>query len=186
MRLISALTISFLLTTTGCGDKKDGAATPSAKPGEGKAGGSGGKKDLGAPTWKKLDKLGLQIEVPASAEFMDTSADAPGGQFFTGNNECSVRVNQTTEAYTDDFNRAKEEAEKDPGKTFVKWVKAEKTADGWHLEWEATSSMDPARKLYPVSIRRKFGDKQVECWESPESAESAACTIKSCQSLKPL
>jgi hypothetical protein len=74
--------------------------------------GRAGAEDL---AWKKLEKLGLQVEVPASSEFLDTSADAPGGQYSTPDGSCSVRVNQTTRAFTDGFDKAKEEVEKDPG-----------------------------------------------------------------------
>jgi hypothetical protein len=185
MRKLSTIVIGILLAGTACGKKDENkpAASPSAKGGDGKG---GGKKDLGAPTWKKLEKLGLQLEMPASAEFLDTSADAPGGHYFTGNNECSARVNETTLAYTDDFEKAKKEVETDPGAKFVKWTKAEKTADGWAFEWEAVSAMDESRKLWGVQYRRKFGEKQVECWEKADNAESAACTVKACLSLKPL
>ncbi len=177
-----------LLGAGGC-KKDEAAAGGSAKAGEAPRAGEapkGGGKDLGKPEFKKLEKLGLQLEVPASAEFMDTSADAPAGQYFTGNNECSVRVNQTTEMYTNDFDRAKAEIEKDSMNKFASWTKAEKTEDGWKLEWVAESTMEPGKKLYGVQHRRKFADKQVECWEKAPSAEYAGCTVRACESLKPL
>jgi hypothetical protein len=183
--LILALALSLLVAA--CGKKSDSSSSSSAPAAAKPSGGDTAKApDLGAPTYKKMEKLGLQIEVPASAEFMDTSADATGAQFFTGNNECSVRVNQTTEAFTDDFDKAKKEVETDPGTKFVKWTKAEKTADGWDFEWEGESGIEPGKKLYGVQIRRKFGDKQVECWEKAESPDRAACTVKACMSIKPL
>jgi hypothetical protein len=183
------LVLALAIPVAACGKKEEAAQGAAKGTGPAATGGGGDTAkapDLGAPTWKKMDKLGLQIEVPASAEFMDTSADAPGAQFFTGNNECSVRVNQTTEAFTNDFDKAKAEVEKDPGTKFVKWIKADKIEGGWHFEWEGESGFEPGKKLYGVQIRRTFGDKQVECWEKAESPDRAACTVKACLSIKPL
>ena len=188
MTRVVMMIVTAALVGAGCGkSESDGAS----KAGGGAASGAkveegGGKKDLGPPEWKKLANLGLQVEMPASAEFMDTSADAPGGQYFTGNNECSVRVNQTTEAFTDDFDKAKAEVEADPGAKFKKWIKAVKTSDGWVFHWEAESAIDPSRKLLAVEYRRTFGDKKVQCWEKTENEESFRCTIRACESLKPL
>lgn len=169
-----------------CG-KKESGGEGAAKTGSGdQAAGGGAAKDLGAPTWKKMDKLGLQIEVPASAEFMDTGVDAPGAQFSVGLDDFSVRVNQTTPMYTDDFDKAKAEVEKDIGTKFVKWIKADKIEGGWHFEWQCESSMEAGKMYHGVQIRRTFGDKQVECWEKAPSAEAGARTVKACLSIKPV
>lgn len=162
-----------------------GCSKDEAKPAEGSA-----AKPTGAETavakapalaWKKLDVLGgLQIEIPSDAEISDASADAPGVSVIA--NGCSLKVNQTTAMYTDDFDKAKAESEKDPGKKFKAWTKAEKTADGWVLHWTAEGMSGST--LQAIQVRKKIGDKQYECWNSTDNAAEADCILKACQGLK--
>src|SRR6185295_14391946 len=114
---------------------------------------------------------------PSDVEVMDTSADAPGNSAF--NNDFKVNVNETTLAYTDDFDKAKAEVEKDPGCGFKSWTKAEKTADGWDMEWVCESMIDKSAR-YGVEVRRTFGEKHYSCWEKLDSAEKASAVVKAC------
>jgi hypothetical protein len=175
MRSVIATLLSTMLLWAGCGKKEEGGATPEAK-------GAGADKKGPAPLeWKKLDKMGLQIEAPADAEVIDMTADAPNVKL--SSNDCSIYVSTVTEAYTSEYEKAVAEVEKDPGTKFKKFTKQEKTDTGWHLEFEAEGMIEP-KPLYGVQIRTRIGDKAYECGDKAESAEKAQCTIKACKSLK--
>ena len=166
-----------------------GCSKDEAKPAEGsaaKAAPGGAEKAVAKPAalaWKKLDVLGgLQIEVAGDAEVSDASADAPGVSIISATG-CSLKVNQTTDMYTDDFDKAKAESEKDPGKKFKAWTKAEKTSDGWVLHWTADSMSGST--VQAIQVRKKIGEKQYECWNTADTAAEAECILKACQGLKP-
>ena len=156
----------------GCGKKEEApaATAPSAK----------GPAPL---EWKKLDKMGLQIRVPADAEVVDMTADAPNVKLTSL--ACNVYVSTVTEAYTADFDKAVAEVEQDPGVKFKSFTKKEKTATGWHFEFQADGMIDP-KPLHGVQIRSRIGDKSFECGDKAESAEKAQCTVEACLSLKML
>lgn len=178
MRQTMTVGVLVAVLAIGCSKGNEEGAAPKGAAMDDKAKPAGAAP---AMEWKKLDVLGgLQIEVPGKAEISDASADAPGVSIYS--DACSLKVNQTTEAYTDDLDKAKAEAEKDPGKKFKAWTKAEKTADGWVLAWTATGMS--GSELHAVQVRRKIGDKQYECWESSDSAAKAECVIKACEGLK--
>jgi len=175
------IVVLALVSVAACDNKE--AAPPAGSASPAAPGPSGAAKAPAALEWKKLDKLGLQVEMPADAEVMDTSADAPNASIF--NNDCKVSVNTVTPVYTESYDSAVKEVKGDPGTKFKEFKKNEKTADGWHFEWVAEGSMEP-KPVYAVLIRKTIGGKQYECSEKSETPEAAACTVRACQSLKKL
>jgi len=179
-------TIAILvLAALGAGCKKDeGKGGGGSAGGESAKAGGGGedKKPAPAAAWgvKPLDKLPLTAEVPAGAEIMDMSADAPNVMISA--EACTVNVSTVTEAYASDFDKAKAEVQKDPN-PFKKFSKEEKTEGGWHLEFELESMMDKT-PLYGVQIRTTIDGKQYECGRNERDAAKIACVVKVCQSLK--
>ncbi|MGC4118513.1 MAG: hypothetical protein QM765_28950 [Myxococcales bacterium] len=140
MRKILLLVVAVSFALLGCDEKKAApaaAAAPAAVAAAPAAPAAPAAKPAPAMAWKKLEKLGLQIEFPADGEVMDTSADAPNASIF--NNDCKVSVNTVTPVYTEKYESAIAELEKDPGTKFEKWTKKTKTADGWQLEWTCKS-----------------------------------------------
>jgi hypothetical protein len=132
-------------------------------------------------TWKAFDKMGLQVEAPADAQFMDWSQDAPAGSYAAPG--FSVRVSTVTPAFAQTFDRAKQEHEKDPGCVFKSWTKAETNADGWHLQWQCENAIGKEVN-HAVEIRRRFGAKAVDCWEKRPTAEEDERAVKACRRIK--
>lgn len=131
-----------------------------------------------ATEYKDIAWMGLKAEVRTDAEIMDSSADAPNAMISNG--DCTVMISTVTEAYGT-FETAVSDADKGMGNKAEKWLKKEQTADGFHLEFEGKSLMgDP---IWEVTIRRKVGDKTVECGRAGEQAE-VACVAQVCASLQ--
>lgn len=178
MRVPAALFVALSLAlSAGCKNDKEGAA------GQGGPTSSGGAavKPAEPAGPQKLTPLPIQMDVPAGAQISDTSVDAPAVSVAA--NECSTSVSTTTEAYASDIEAAKRQLQKDPN-PFQKFTKEEKTATGWHLEYELQSAMDKAA-LYGVQIRTKIGDKEYECGTNSRSAAERDCVARACATLRP-
>lgn len=180
----SRLLVAALLTLAplaGCGSKTEGTgAGPSSTSHAGSTAKGASKKEVKLE-FKNLDKLGAKIEVPEGTQVMDTSADAPGVSMFDDSGDFSLDVNVTTEMYASDANAAKEQIKKDPN-TFKKFTVEKVTADGWHLEFELESMIDK-KPLFGVQVRKKLGDKQLECSRNQPSEAARAVAAKACDSL---
>ncbi|HTE56831.1 MAG TPA: hypothetical protein VK698_38520 [Kofleriaceae bacterium] len=175
--LFLALSLAF---AAGCKKKKEGGTeqgggatatatdTAAAKPAE-----------PAGP--QKLTPLPIQMDVPAGATISDTSADAPAVSVSA--NDCSIKVSTTTDAYASDVEGAKKEIQKDPN-PFQKFTREDKTATGWHLEYEL-QAMGEKAALYGVQVRTKIGDKEYECGTNSRSAAERDCVAKACATLKP-
>lgn len=72
---------------------------------------------------------------------------------------------------------------------FKKWVKSEKTEDGWVFSWESPkldSEMNEAGVQYSFDVRRKIGDKVYTCNGAIAKAEGLDAVVEACNSIKPL
>lgn len=177
------IAISLVLSTAfACSkddDKKDTESTgeTSAKTAPSKA---------AKPEYKPMAWMGLQAEVPAGADISDTSADAPNASISIysddGKSGCTAMISTVTAAYGG-FESSVKEADEGIGNKAETWVKKEKTADGFHLEFTGKSIMGDA--ITDITIRRKIGDKEIQCSRAG-SAEEVACVAPICASLKPL
>lgn len=169
------LTLSLALTA-GCKNEKGGGA---------EQGGAAASTDTAAKPAEpagpqKLSPLPVQMDVPAGAQISDTSADAPAVSISA--TDCSINVSTTTDAYASDIEGAKKEIQKDPN-PFQKFTKEEKTATGWHLEYEL-QAMGEKAALYGVQVRTKIGDKEYECGRNSRSAAERDCVAKACATLR--
>jgi hypothetical protein len=186
IRTIAAV-LAFAFASSGCGEKAAGGSEPAKtgdKPGAGTSTGKTPPAKTAAPAalaFKNLDKLGAKIEVPADVQTMDASGDAPGVSIFTPSGDLSLDVKVTTEVYASSIEGAKKEIEKDPNK-FKKFTVENKTADGWHLEFELESMMDKT-PLYGVQVRKKIGDKSLQCSRNVKTEAERAMISKACTSL---
>jgi len=183
-----AMSLAALLSP-GC-DKKDDKKgdDKSAKAGDAEAGDAeavdaeAGDAEAAPPAlaFKKLDKFGLEIEVPSDVEVMDGA----GESISIFNNDIKVDLALVGDAHPSDIAAAKKSIEMDPNKlkSFTKEVEME---GGWHLEYELSSMMDPTKTLYGVNIRKTFGDKQYACTRNVDSAATRDAIAKACLSLKP-
>ena len=166
-----------LVSSAACKNDKEGGAEPG-----GQAASSGGAaaKPAEPAGPQKLTPLPIQMDLPAGATVADTSVDAPAVSVSA--NDCSTSVSTTTDAYASDIDRARKEIQKDPN-PFQKFTKEEKTATGWHLEYELQSAMDKVA-LYGVQVRTKIGDKEYECGTNSRSAAERDCVARACATLR--
>jgi len=132
-----------------------------------------------ALAFKKLDKLGLEIEVPADAEVSDSAGDAPGANVSSG--DMTIMIATVTDVYPSDFAAAKKGIEGDPNK-FKAFSKEAQTEGGWHLEYELTS-MDGA-PLYGVEVRKTIDGKGYQCGRNDRNVAVRDAVAKACLSLK--
>lgn len=177
---LAALLVLALAPLTACGSKTDGTGSSSSTSAAGSTAKGAPKKEAKLE-FKNLDKLGAKIEVPSDTQMMGASADAPAVSMFNDSGDFSLDVHVTTEMYASDVNAAKEEIKKDPN-TFKKFTVEKVTADGWHLEFELESMIDK-KPLYGVQVRKKIGDKQLECARNQPLEASRGIAAKACDSL---
>lgn len=161
-----------------------GKPAASGKPAQGSTAASGKAPAPAALAWKTLDKLGAKIEVPADVEVMDASADAPGVSIVTPKGDLSIDVVVTTDVYASTLEAAQAEIKKDPN-AFKKFTVEKKTDDGWHLEFELESMIDKT-PLYGVQVRKKIGDKSIQCSRNVKTEDERAKVAKACGSLTKL
>ncbi|MDP1917504.1 MAG: hypothetical protein Q8L14_14785 [Myxococcales bacterium] len=134
-----------------------------------------------AASWVVLEKLGAKIEMPAGAKAEDTSADAANYSVAPEDYSFTVMVSTVTEAYPSTYEAAVDEVKKMTN-GFKAFTKNEKTADGWVLEFEGESMMDKS-PLYGVVVRKKLGEKSIECSRNESSKAARDSVEKACLSL---
>jgi hypothetical protein len=183
---VSVLAVGTLVA---CGGKKDEPAGGAASGGGGGTaggGGGGGGKAPVAPAFLKVEKLGVQLEVPGDAKaepgagdsFMITSNSAP---------DCTVMLGKENpdamESYDSLLKHIKEGT---PGFGKLKAMKKEeKGADGsYKLEYESEDDMEPGKSVYGVDYRVAVDGALYGCARRTDTAEGAACVAKACASLK--
>ena len=173
MRITTIITLSLAASLLfACGKSDD-------KKAAGKAGAAGKAPAKAAPAaYKDIKWMGLKAKVAGDADISDTSADAPNAMISSG--ACTIMLSTVTEAYGT-FESAVSDAEKGLGNKVKTWIKKEKTADGFHIEYEGISMMD--EPVWDVTVRRKIGDKEYECTRAGDKAE-VACIAEVCASLQ--
>lgn len=177
--VIAAIVASSFLAAC----KKD-APAPAEAPKPAAAAPAEAPKPAPAPaaaSWVVLEKLGAKIEMPAGAKAEDTSADAANYSVSPEDFSYTVMVSTVTEAYPSTYEAAVEEVKKMTN-GFKAFTKNEKTADGWVFEFEGESMMDKS-PLYGAVVRKKVGDKSIECSRNESSKASRDAVMKACLSL---
>ena len=182
LRICTTVFTLALGLACGGGSDKPAPKGDKAEKAEAKPEDKGADKPEAAPAlaFKKIDHMGLELEVPAGADVMDSSADAPAAM--VSSNDYTVMVSTVTEAYPSDFEAAKKSIEGDPNK-FQKFTKEEQVEGGWHLEYEVESMMDKS-PLYGVEIRSTIDGKQYTCGRNDRSAEARDNVAKACKTLR--
>lgn len=175
--IIAAVVASSFLA--GC--KKDAPAAVEAPKPAAPAAVAEAPKPPPAASWVVLEKLGAKIEMPAGAKAEDTSADAANYSVAPEDYSFTVMVSTVTEAYPSTYDAAVEEVKKMTN-GFKAFSKNEKTADGWVFEFEGESMMDKS-PLYGVVVRKKLGDKSIECSRNESSKAARDSVEKACLSL---
>lgn len=169
-----AFALSLPLTVTACGSSEPGA-TGSATD-KGAEGSSEGSAPAAGGT--KLMDLPLTVHAPPGAV---ANEGAPG--FHSADESIYVMVKPLGTADPTDMAVVKKSTEE---MMFKKWVKSEKTADGWVLIWVGIG-MDMSGKEYDshsFSVRRKIGYTTYDCYGGVKKQADVEKNIKLCQAFK--
>ncbi len=125
---------------------------------------------------KKLDKVGLSVELPPDSTVSDGMGDnsamvsVPGAAL-----TISVAKDTDPKTVDDGKNGA---LLGDKGRN----LKGDKIADGWIVTWENTGSMGDN---YWLTMRREIGGKGYMCETMQSNEEQRQKAIALCKSLKP-
>ncbi len=136
-----------------------------------KDGGGSGAGD-GKPATLKLDKLGLQIDVPGEATV--DKAIMGEGNMVTGSGVGALTVEVAKP-------QTMEEAKSDADMFTPKNLKADKLADGWALSFENKGGMGTN---YFVDVRREIDGKSYKCSTTGGEASQAAAVLVACKTLR--
>lgn len=169
IRFATALvvTLAAALGAVGCGDIEPGkpGAADSAK-GAAPAGGT------------EVEGLPLVVDLPPGTE-----ANFGGSGFHAEDESVFVMLRAAADTDAKDFETAKTNAE---AMLFKKWIKSEKTADGWSLTYVGTGMDMNAKEYdnYNFEVRRKIGAASYTCYGAVKKQADLEKNIKICQSLK--
>ena len=132
---------------------------------------------------KTNEKLKLSIDVPANAEMEDQTFSWPAFRANTEDFEDLLIQDLTTMNPNATMAEDKAHYEKDGECDFASWVKSEETPDGWILQYKCKGGDD--KEYQKVVVRKKIGDKAIQCNAKVKDSAALDVATKSCQSLKP-
>jgi len=185
-KLVYLVALMFLCVA--CDDK--GKTKPAEEPGTATA----AKPDKPAEAPKPAvddgfkdvpNSAGIRAEVPANA--IPNGIGGAAG-FHSKDDSYGFTVMEVSAAQqAKTFEQIKKDTEEF---MFGKWIKEEKTADGWVLTWEMPKmdmSGDEPKEvgtLYSFEVRRKLGGKLHKCYGSVAKADGLDAVVKTCSTLK--
>lgn len=167
--LVGLMTVAMLAACP-----KDGGAPA--------AGGSAGKPEAAKPASAnkayKIDGLKLAFELPSGVEVSDPIEMMGSYTYRVGGAVVQIMaVKEDSLSAAHSLDEAKKEAEMFED---VKVTKADKTADGWRVEYNHNSVTG---RDFKVSIRRAFGGAEFNCEASGGDAAKVAAAAKACEAI---
>jgi hypothetical protein len=125
----------------------------------------------------KLDKLGLQIDVPG--ETMVGDGIGPKSQMVNAVSVGGMTISAATPSTAKTLKAAKSEAQIFTPKN----VQGEQTSDGYWLTFENKGSLGTN---YWVKVLRHVGKQGYVCEGTPDTADKEAAVLAACRTLRPL
>ena len=177
-RLVTAAVVA-LLSLAAC--KKDEPAAPAAPAAPAKAEvKEEAKAAPAAPTGTQVADFPVTVELPAGAVANDPMG-APG--FHSEDGSISAMVAKLTPESPKDIEASKKAIEEF---AFKKWVKSEKTADGWVLTWVGIGIDMEGKEFenHVFEVVKKIGDESWRCSGSVKQAAQIDANVKLCTSMK--
>lgn len=170
MRSLAALPLALALLLPGC----DGGSS------------GGGAATADADGFVAIPNIsGMKVKVP---EGVTPNGVGGAAGFHTDDDSFQFTLQELKgEAASQTFDAAKAGAEEF---LFKKWIKSEKTDDGWVLSYESPKmdlSGDEAKEvgvMYSFEVRRKVGETNLKCYGSLAKAEGLDAVITACNSIK--
>lgn len=170
MRSFAALPLALALLVPAC----DGASS------------GGGAASADADGFVAIPNInGMKVKVP---EGVKPNGVGGAAGFHTDDDSFQFTLQEIKgDAAGKTFDQAKAGAEEF---LFKKWIKSEKTDDGWVLSYESPKldlSGDEPKEvgvMYTFEVRRKVGETTLKCYGSVAKAEGLDPVIASCNSIK--
>lgn len=179
MNTFRATTLALVLAlgAAACGstDATGPATTGSGAP----APGADGKAPAGAAEGTAVEGLPLVVQLPAGV-----TPNAMGAGFHSEDGAYSLMIK---DIIGDTNPKTMEEAKKATEEMFFKkWLKSEKTADGWVLTYVGvTLDMEGKEgEQFAYTVRRKIGSREYECYGGVKKQADLEKNMKLCQDLK--
>ncbi len=145
------------------------------------AGGSAAKPEAAKPSANKtynIDGLKLAFELPSSVEVSDPLEMLGSYTYRVGGAVVQIMaVKEDSLSAAHSLDEAKKEAEMFED---VKVTKADKTADGWRVEYNHNSGTG---RDFKVSIRRAFGGAEFNCEASGGDVAKVTAAAKACEAI---
>jgi hypothetical protein len=166
------LLLAALTTVAACKDDKKDEGGAAGKTKEGAS-----EKTSAKAAPKTIDAFGLAFDGPADAEISDMTMGSAKTYMVMGTGVV-FSVAEPSDITPKTLEEAVEGAKIYDG---VAFTKQEKTADGYHLEFNNKGSMGAN---YFVEIRREIGGKPYICSTTAPDQTFATNAVAACQSLR--
>ncbi|MGH1346336.1 MAG: hypothetical protein ACRBN8_32515 [Nannocystales bacterium] len=171
MRSLAALPLALALLVPAC----DGAASS-----------GGDAKTADADGFVAIPNInGMKVKVP---EGVKPNGVGGAAGFHTDDDSFQFTLQEIKgEAAGTTFDQAKASAEEF---LFKKWIKSDKTDDGWVLTYESPKmdlSGDEAKEvgvMYSFEVRRKVGETTLKCYGAISKADGLDAVVGACNSIK--
>lgn len=182
---LSAVVISFACVACSKGeapaDKK-----PAAPASEKKAAAPAtvAAPEVAKKSWLKIDKFGIQIEVPAGA----TGADGAGTSLMISapDGSCTVMLSKKDDmSFFQSYDATVAEIEKGAMGKKKDMLKNEKVDESnWTIYYTKESMFEPGKSQYAIDVRKKVGADEYSCSRVNDTEADAKCVLDACMSLK--
>ena len=172
MKYMSSCLIALALSLVATGCKKKTASSQSSA--------STSTKPVGET--KNLPKLGIKIQVPSGATFLNESDHGVDVNF----DEAGVQIMKVEGTEPVTFGDAVARAERGELCPFGSWIKKDQTPTGWHLEWTCKVGPTASKTLTNVEVRTIIDGKHFDCGNQVSSAADVAAVAQTCASVKKL
>ncbi|MBV1862557.1 MAG: hypothetical protein KUG77_29310 [Nannocystaceae bacterium] len=170
MRILAVLPLALALLIPAC----DGGSS------------GGGAASADADGFVAIPNIsGMKVKVP---EGVKPNGVGGAAGFHTEDDSFQFVLQEVKgDAASTTFDQAKAGAEEF---LFKKWIKSDKTDDGWVLTYETPKmdlSGDEAKEvgvMYSFEVRRKVGETTLKCYGSITKAEGLDAVVGACNSIK--
>lgn len=191
LRLISALALTLCFSACDKkeegGDKKDDKKSADKKDAKGdkKADAKDAAPAPAAKAFLKVEKFGVQLEVPAGATVSDGAGTSV--MIMSPDGGCTVMLAKKDDmSFFQTYEKTIEDIEKGQMGKKKEMLENVKTDDSnWVIYYTKESMTDPAKTQYGVDVRKKVGDGEYSCSRIENSEADAKCVLEACKSLKP-
>ena len=175
MNTFRVAALALALATAACG------STDASGPGPAGSGAPApdGQAAAAAPEGTAVEGLPLVVKLPPGV-----TANAMGAGFHSEDGAYSLMIK---DIIGDTNPKTMEEAKKATEEMFFKkWLKSEKTADGWILTYVGvTLDMEGKEgEQFAYTVRRKIGARTYECYGGVKKEADVEKNLKLCQDLK--